>query len=768
MIKHWLTRSDAPIEQGVIKRFDPDHWTVDFPRGAIASVVRGNDAHSLVVQCEFHREGDLIGLIFESEDRHVHPAHRREHRRDYANCTLQFRWESEGLVPLDAVNGPTLTIEGEDAEGSPRTWYVRLWNYAEGEPTSAEITLDFNAMDAGFSLPADADRVYPHAIDRMFISLASPGFVAASEGRLLGIKQAKLTLGDFRCDGSGSVLSINDAVVPEHGMRICTAYDDAYHLVPERVIVGIERLGYRKIINHYIGMSHFFALGEDGLVDPSRAFNTAAYDWHAAFARAAAAAGYDVVWSVSYELLEMFCPPAWKQRHWEGSPALTGYEPPSTLVSPASEDGIAFLSRVAVELAALAAAAGLPVKVQVGEPWWWIASDRSPCIYDDAARAALSSDQVRLADVDGAKNDAEKDLLDRAGELLATSTGMIADAVRSVFPDAELLLLTYLPGSLAPEAPELRRMNLPTGWSYPAFDVLQLEDYEWVTGGRGMLRKEAVALADQRLGYAPEQQHYLAGFVTASEQVGQWEQIVRAADEARQRGVAETFIWAFPQVVRDGLTLFGDEEDEMQAFDDVLFPLEIGAEASVAPTFSTSVVTSASGYEFRNVNWNQARLRFDAGPGVRSEAEMETLLAFFRARRGSAVGFRFRDPYDFSSCGMTGEPGPIDQTLGTGDGERTAFPLIKSYDAGEARSVTRPIADTVVVSIDGQITGDWTLEPCGIVQFHAPPVPGAIVRAGYLFDVPVRFAEDRLEVVRASFRAGEAPSVPLIEVREYA
>ena len=60
-------------------------------------------------------------------------------------------------------------------------------------------------------------------------------------------------------------------------------------------------------------------------------------------------------------------------------------------------------------------------------------------------------------------------------------------------------------------------------------------------------------------------------------------------------------------------------------------------------------MTSASGYEWRNVNWQQARLRFDAGPGIRGDAELETLIAFFRARRGPAVGFRFRDPYDNSN-----------------------------------------------------------------------------------------------------------------------
>ena len=49
-----------------------------------------------------------------------------------------------------------------------------------------------------------------------------------------------------------------------------------------------------------------------------------------------------------------------------------------------------------------------------------------------------------------------------------------------------------------------------------------------------------------------------------------------------------------------------------------------------------------------------------------------------------------------------------------------------------------------------------------------PPVPaaGAEIRAGYWFDVAVRFAEDRLSLNRATFLAGEAPSVPLIEIKE--
>ena len=59
-----------------------------------------------------------------------------------------------------------------------------------------------------------------------------------------------------------------------------------------------------------------------------------------------------------------------------------------------------------------------------------------------------------------------------------------------------------------------------------------------------------------------------------------------------------------------------------------------------------------------------------------------------------------------------------------------------------------------------------SLEALGEIRFAIAPAAGSAVTAGYLFDVPVRFAEDRIEVNRATFLAGEAPSVPLIEIRE--
>jgi uncharacterized protein (TIGR02217 family) len=512
-------------------------------------------------------------------------------------------------------------------------------------------------------------------------------------------------------------------------------------------------------------MSHYFRLEANGVGlhagVAGGALNGPCSAWHSDLAQRAKALGFTLILSLSYELLDQHCLAEWKQRSADGAPALTGWEPPSALLSPAHSGATDYLKTVARAFAAIAAGAGLPVRLQIGEPWWWVRGDGRICLYDAAAVAAFAP--AAIGDVGGPLNAAQKATLDAAGSVLAASTASIVEAVRAEHPAMESLLLVYLPSVLTGEA---RRANLPFGWSSPAFDVLQLEDYEWVTGGQSGSTVAGVGEATTRLGYPLEEQHYLAGFVLRPDDRSNWRAIAAAVEAARRRGTGEVFVWALPQVLRDGFTWFDPGEEEMDSFDDVRFPVALGREASVEPAFSTAVVTSAGGSEQRNSEWSNARLRFDAGPGVRSEADVQALIAFFRARRGAAVAFRFEDPFDHSSNGMTGEPGPGDQALGEGDGNRTEFALVKHYD-GQERRITRPVAGSVRVSVEGEERASgWTLEPLGIVRFDAAPAAGAQVRAGYRFDVTVRFEEDRLTVSRATFAAGEIASVPMIEVRE--
>lgn len=723
----WLASERKGQIEGVISRFDPAFWTVNFPRPMMAAATTiAPDA--LRVDAVFYRADQIGGLIWEAEDRHDHPLLAYETARDFRACRLRFRWRSSGLLALDAVNGPVLTIEGRDAGGAPRSWYVRLWNYAAGTPEDAIVSIDFASLDGGFLLPGEAVPVWAGDVDRMFVSLVPEGYSGADAA--LGPVEAWAEVSGISCEGPGAVLAIGDAVVPEHGLQIANGYDDCYHLTPARMLRNVAQLGYRGSILHYVGMSHFMRLEADAgayhATLSGGALNVASAAWHRDFAARAKALGYGVIWSLSYELLDQHCPEDWKQRAEDGSPALTGWEPPSTLLSPAQPQAMAYLGTAALAFTAIAAEAGLAVRFQIGEPWWWTLPDGSLCVHDAA-----------VGDGDPAA-------------LLADSTLALRDAVKAAHAGAEVMVLVYLP--TVERNPET---NMPSGWASPAFDVLQLEDYDWAAAGNAAATARGVALAEARLGYAAGDQHYLSGFVFLPEDKADWLDIDAAAERARKRGVAETFIWALPQVIRDGFVHF-DQESDVEAFDDVLFPLALGRDAEVAPETSTAIVMSAGGAEARNAEWAEARTHYDVGPGVRSEADIAALLGFFRARMGPARGFRLRDPFDWQ-----GE----DELLGAGDGETAAFQLLRHY-GGVTRRITRPVSGTVRISVDGVETEAFTLGAGGVVTLDEAPDEGAEVTASFVFDVPVRFAEDRLTVSRATFLAGAAASVPLIEVRE--
>ena len=754
----WCLHSERRDQRNdTLSRFDPRYWTVDFPRPMMAAVV-ATAPDALRVDTVFYRTDDLAGLIWESADRHDHPLLRYETGRDYRECRLRFRWRSGGIKPLDARHGPTLTIEGRDESGKVRAWYVRLWNYATGTPEDAEVVIDFANLAGGFRFPEDRDPVWAGDVDRMFVSLVAPDYDAGAT-LLAQPREGWVELTGIACDGPGAVIGVGAGVMPEQGFRIASGYDDSYHLTPQRLLRNMLHLGYRGGIVHYVGMSHYFRLERsgDGLYASliGGVLNMACAAWHRAFAGEAKALGYDLIWSLSYELFDAHCWGDWKQRSADGAPALTGWEPPSTLLSPAHSGAMAYLQAVARAFLAIGKVAGLTPQFQVGEPWWWVRpADGAPCLYDAAAVAAFAP--VPMASMAGAKTQAQRETLDRAGACLAASTAALCAAAKAAAPGCVTHLLTYLPTVLDPLAPEASRANMPIGWASPAFDVLQLEDYDWVTAGDTASTRKGVALAEARLGYPPARQHYLSGFVLRADQRAQWGWITEAAQTARERGVAATYLWAMPQVMRDGFVCWEGEEDEVQAFDDVLFPLALGREAEVTPGFSTAILTSAGGREARNAAWAEARTTYDVGPGIRSAEDIAALLGFFRARMGPARGFRLRDPFD--SIGT-------DEAIGIGDGTTRRFALVRHY-GGQSRRITRPVAGSVSVKVAGLSVTGFGLELGGWLLFDTAPAKGAAITASFIFDVPVRFAEDRLSATLAGFRAGAAASVPLVEVRE--
>jgi uncharacterized protein (TIGR02217 family) len=203
------------------------------------------------------------------------------------------------------------------------------------------------------------------------------------------------------------------------------------------------------------------------------------------------------------------------------------------------------------------------------------------------------------------------------------------------------------------------------------------------------------------------------------------------------------------------------------SFHEVRLPARLAFGSTGGVERRTEVVTLGSGFERRSSPWAMGRRRYLIGANLRSLADMAELTAFFEARRGRLYGFRFRDFADYASCAPGGTPGSGDQVLGQGEGTRTVFGLIKRYGDVE-RPISKPVEGSVRVAIEGvELAGaSFAVDATtGEVTLETAPPEGAEVTAGFLFDTPVRFDADRLEVTLESFDAGRMAAVPLIEVR---
>ncbi|WP_373353212.1 TIGR02217 family protein [Pseudoroseicyclus sp. CXY001] len=207
-------------------------------------------------------------------------------------------------------------------------------------------------------------------------------------------------------------------------------------------------------------------------------------------------------------------------------------------------------------------------------------------------------------------------------------------------------------------------------------------------------------------------------------------------------------------------------------FHDVRFPASLSFGSVGGPERRTEIVTLANGFEERNAPWAHARRRYDAGMGLRSLDDLEALIAFFEARQGQLHGFRWKDWADYRSAAQAAAVGPGDQLIAVGDHATASFQLVKAYRSGPAeylRPIRKPVAGSVRIGLSGDelLEGvDWEVDTAtGLVTFAVPPAADAQITAGFEFDVPVRFDTDRIAVSVASFRAGELPSVPVVELR---
>lgn len=60
-------------------------------------------------------------------------------------------------------------------------------------------------------------------------------------------------------------------------------------------------------------------------------------------------------------------------------------------------------------------------------------------------------------------------------------------------------------------------------------------------------------------------------------------------------------------------------------FYEICFPQDIAYGATGGPEFFTDIVTSSSGYEQRNINWNNSKFRYNLAPAIKTKEQIEEI-----------------------------------------------------------------------------------------------------------------------------------------------
>lgn len=196
------------------------------------------------------------------------------------------------------------------------------------------------------------------------------------------------------------------------------------------------------------------------------------------------------------------------------------------------------------------------------------------------------------------------------------------------------------------------------------------------------------------------------------------------------------------------------------SFTEIRFSEDISYGSTGGPEFSTDIVMTHNGREQRNINWSNARAKYNIAYGVRSNEQLLELITFFHARKGKAIGFRFKDWSDFIVS---------DQEIGIGDDRQTTFQLIKTYISGEdkhVRIIKKPVQDKVKIYLNAKEASEYSVNySTGEITFIKPPVNGVVITASFEFDVPVRFDTDYLNSSIDNYGSNSWNNIPLVEVK---
>lgn len=206
-------------------------------------------------------------------------------------------------------------------------------------------------------------------------------------------------------------------------------------------------------------------------------------------------------------------------------------------------------------------------------------------------------------------------------------------------------------------------------------------------------------------------------------------------------------------------------------FMEILFPTNVSLGAIGGTGWSTRVVVTDGGNEYRQQLWGYSRGKWTVGHNLRTAAEWAQLITFHRLAAGKTLGFRFLDWSDYTDGGG----GSVTYNASV------QLQLMKLYAqidiiSGDPwineRLISKPVPGTIQLFLNavphtlgagGSI--DYTTGVITLGSGDPPPGVGAIYTWTGQFHVPVRFDTDTPEISMDLPTAAGWKGIPLIELR---
>lgn len=156
-----------------------------------------------------------------------------------------------------------------------------------------------------------------------------------------------------------------------------------------------------------------------------------------------------------------------------------------------------------------------------------------------------------------------------------------------------------------------------------------------------------------------------------------------------------------------------------------------------APQFTTRIQRAASGREWRASLTAYPVYTFRLSFEFLRASEFQQLLGFMLARRGAWDSFLFTDPDDNTVT---------DYRIGTGDGNRTQFQLLRPCGGFIEPVENVNILSAVKAGGVARVAGSgYSVTPTGIVVFNPAPAAGQAVTWSGSYYYRCRFKDDALD-----------------------